>query len=87
MKTKRMEKKMLGAVHSMSRAGVTTNRPGLTMNREVNRPGLTMDRNTLSEVRRYQNPPQVLHRIVKSLLLLLGNDEKATQVCTALRLV
>ena len=39
-----------------------------------------MDRNTLSEVRRYQKPPKILHEIVKAMLLLLGEDEMTTEV-------
>ena len=39
-----------------------------------------MDRNTLSEVRRYQKPPKILHEIVKAMLLLLREDEITTAV-------
>jgi hypothetical protein len=39
---------------------------------------LDMDKNTMSEIRRYQNPPQDVHRVMQAVWLLLGEDEDTT---------
>ena len=36
---------------------------------------LNMDKSTMSEIRRYDRPPAVLHRILQAVFLLLGEDE------------
>ena len=41
---------------------------------------IVISRNTLSEVRRYTNPPPHLHKVVQALLLMLGDDETKTKV-------
>lgn len=40
---------------------------------------LELNGKALSEIRRYPNPPALLHRIVKGALLLLGEDEEKTE--------
>lgn len=40
---------------------------------------LELNNKALSEIRRYPNPPALLHRIVKGALLLLGEDEEKTE--------
>lgn len=42
---------------------------------------LDMDKKTMSEIRRYQNPPPVLHKVIQGAFLLLGEDEDTTDVC------
>jgi len=43
---------------------------------------LDMGRKLMTEIRRYQNPPPAMHRIMQSALLLLGEDEDTTDVGT-----
>jgi len=43
---------------------------------------LDMGRKLMTEIRRYQNPPKAMHRIMQSALLLLGEDEDTTDVRT-----
>jgi len=46
----------------------------------ANKNVLDMGRKLMTEVRRYQNPPPAMHRIMQSALLLLGEDEDTTDV-------
>jgi len=49
----------------------------------ANKNVLDMGRKLMTEIRRYQNPPPAMHRIMQSALLLLGEDEDTTDVrCT-----
>lgn len=41
---------------------------------------MELSRKTMSEIRRYQNPPTDLHRVMQGVLLLLGEDEQTTSV-------
>lgn len=41
---------------------------------------LNMDKRTMSEIRSYKNPPDVVHKVMAAALLMLGNDEKQTEV-------
>ena len=41
---------------------------------------LDMDRKTMSEMRSYNRPPMILHRVLQAALLLLGEDEETTSV-------
>ena len=41
---------------------------------------LRMSKDTLSELRRYSAPPEVVHKVMIAALLLLGEDEHTTQV-------
>ena len=41
---------------------------------------LNMDRRTMSEMRSYNNPPKILHKVLKASFLLLGEDEGTTSV-------
>ena len=41
---------------------------------------LNMDRRTMSEMRSYNNPPKILHRVLQASFLLLGEDEGTTSV-------
>lgn len=43
---------------------------------------LDMDKKTMSEIRRYHNPPPALHKILQGAFLLLGEDEDTTDVST-----
>ena len=43
---------------------------------------LAMDKKTMSEIRRYHNPPPMMHRVIQAALLLLGEDEITTSVST-----
>jgi len=46
----------------------------------ANKNVLDMGRKLMTEIRRYQNPPPAMHRIMQSALLLLGEDEDTTDV-------
>jgi len=46
----------------------------------ANKNVLDMGRKLMTEIRRYQNPPTAMHRIMQSALLLLGEDEDTTDV-------
>ena len=48
----------------------------------ANKNVLDMGRKLMTEIRRYQNPPPAMHRIMQSALLLLGEDEDTTDVRT-----
>ncbi|ESO03382.1 hypothetical protein HELRODRAFT_173674 [Helobdella robusta] len=39
---------------------------------------LNMDKKTMTEIRRYMNPPPTFHKIMQSTFLLLGEDEETT---------
>jgi len=41
---------------------------------------MDMDKKTMSEVRRYQNPPPMMHKVMQGTFLLLGEDEESTEV-------
>lgn len=41
---------------------------------------LAMDSKTVAEIRRYQNPPKILHKVIQGALLLVGEDEDTTDV-------
>ena len=41
---------------------------------------MDMDKRTMSEVRRYQTPPVMMHHVMQGALLLLGEDEDTTDV-------
>ncbi|KAI0210891.1 hypothetical protein LSAT2_004330 [Lamellibrachia satsuma] len=41
---------------------------------------LDMDRKTMSEMRSYNHPPMILHRVLQAALLLLGEDEETTSI-------
>ena|SRR6218665_112504 len=41
---------------------------------------LAMDSKMVAEIRRYQNPPPVLHKVIQAALLLVGEDEDTTDV-------
>lgn len=41
---------------------------------------LDMDKKTMSEIRRYHNPPPALHKVLQGAFLLLGEDEDTTDV-------
>jgi len=49
----------------------------------ANKNVLDMGRKLMTEIRRYQNPPPAMHRIMQSALLLLGEDEDTTDVRTS----
>ena len=59
----------------------------------ANKNVLDMGRKLMTEIRRYQNPPPAMHRIMQSALLLLGEDEDTTDVkinvisCTSVTLL
>lgn len=41
---------------------------------------LELKQATVAEIRSYQNPPQVVHRVMTATFLLLGHQEKETKV-------
>ena len=41
---------------------------------------LSMDRATMSEIRRYNQPPEAVHEVMVACLLLLGDHEGNTRV-------
>jgi hypothetical protein len=59
----------------------------LTHKRRERRPlSMELSRKTLSEIRRYHNPPADLHRVMQGVLLLLGEDEETTSVSDVTRI-
>ena len=45
---------------------------------------LDFDKTTISEIRSYDHPPKILHRVIQAALMLLGEDEERTSVNTLL---
>ena len=45
---------------------------------------LELDRKTMTEMRRYHKPSPLVHDVMKGVLLLLGEDEDATEVSSNL---
>lgn len=44
---------------------------------------LNMDRTTISEMKSYQRPPDMVRKVMTASLLILGEDEHTTRVCGA----
>ena len=48
--------------------------------RKLNKALLNMDQTTMLEIKKYANPPKLVHEVILATLLLLGNNEALTKV-------